>query len=305
MQDEQAHAAEHASWTRSTTSSATSSWAHVPPPGQHVGLGEHLLRQPVLGLLKASRCGPTGRRAAPRGPRDRRVHAVGVEHAHVLLRGLVEVLAPDRHSYRLAHHRIPSRGVLRTGCRCRVSRRCRGRSRARCRRRRPRAGDDDERVLEQDAERDQHDAERRQRVEAGERRGDERAERAARCTSSPNTPLLGRGSNSNAGAVARTARAGGSASSARRGSAAGAAAELEPAPALWQPDLVAPDDELEREQHRDELEHVRRAAGGSGSAGTPSSSTKMIAKLFSSNTSMRPPSVFPAAAPQPALQLAY
>src|SRR4051812_7931382 len=40
------------------------------------------------------------------------------------------------------------------------------------------AGGDDGDVLEQDPEREQHDAERRQRVEAGERWGEERGERA-------------------------------------------------------------------------------------------------------------------------------
>jgi hypothetical protein len=37
--------------------------------------------------------------------------------------------------------------------------------------------------------------------------------------------------------------------------------EVEPAPALWEPDLVATRDELYREQHRDDLEDMRGAAG--------------------------------------------
>ena len=69
----------------------------VPPPGEHVGVVEHVLREAVLGLLERRRA--HARRVAEPGGQpggDRRVHAVGIDGAHVLLRALVDVLAPDR-----------------------------------------------------------------------------------------------------------------------------------------------------------------------------------------------------------------
>ena len=38
--------------------------------------------------------------------------------------------------------------------------------------------------------------------------------------------------------------------------------ELQPAPALRQPDVLAAGDQLKRQQHRNDLEDVRCAAGG-------------------------------------------
>ena len=42
-----------------------------------------------------------------------------------------------------------------------------------------------------------------------------------------------------------------------------------PAPALRQPDLLAPGDQLQREQHRDDLEYVGRPAGRERQRGHP------------------------------------
>ena len=128
-------------------------------------------------------------------------------------------------------------------------------------RRRRRAHDDDGDVLEQHAERQQHDAERGQRVEARERRGEEGAgapgddeqpeddvaqaviEEEAQAR--PGEALEPADHPHQAGEEALLAGAG----------------QLEPAPALRQPDLRAARDQLQREQHGDDLEHVRGAAG--------------------------------------------
>ena len=75
------------------------------------------------------------------------------------------------------------------------------------------------------------------------------------------------------------------------------AGHLEASPPLRQPDLLAKCDQLKRQQGRDDLEDVGHAAGRIGSAGTPMSMTKRIAKLFPPKSSMRLPSVF---SPSPA-----
>src|ERR1700722_2512255 len=121
--------------------------------------------------------------------------------------------------------------------------------------------EDHQEVFEQDAQREQHDTKRRQRVEAREGRGDER----------------GHGSSDHEQAKDDVAQA-----VVEQKAQAGPREALEPAdrlhqrrdealllvpgqlqspPALRQPDLLAPDDQLECEQHRDDLEHVRGTAG--------------------------------------------
>ena len=57
-------------------------------------------------------------------------------------------------------------------------------------------------------------------------------------------------------------------------------AEIEPAPALRKPDLVATHDQLECEQRRDDLEDMRRATSRQRESRDPSRSTNAIAKLF-------------------------
>ena len=72
----------------------------VPPPRQHVGVVEHLLRQPVLGLLLRRRAHPHAiaeQFGQARG--DRAVHALRIERAHLGLVALVDVLAPYGHPH--------------------------------------------------------------------------------------------------------------------------------------------------------------------------------------------------------------
>src|SRR5699024_4614788 len=72
---------------------------HVPPPGEDVGLREHLLREAVLGVVQE---GDAGGDSVPvvgdDAVADRRVHAVGIELAHARVTLLVAVLAPDGHA---------------------------------------------------------------------------------------------------------------------------------------------------------------------------------------------------------------
>ena len=125
-------------------------------------------------------------------------------------------------------------------------------------------GGDDRDVFEQHSERDEHDAERRQRVEAGERRGEERGERA--CADEHPEQGIARPvveeqpspwSRETLETADQAQQSLGEALPPRPG-------ELDPAPPLRQPDAVAPGDELEREHDRDELEDVCRPAGGQG-----------------------------------------
>ena len=84
----------------------------VAPPGEHVGPGEHLLAETVLGLLGASRCARSSRppRACGERGRDRRVHARRDRSARTgLVALLVDVLAPDGHAHRHPHQ--PTHGT--------------------------------------------------------------------------------------------------------------------------------------------------------------------------------------------------
>ena len=80
--------------TRSTTSSLTSPCAAWPHHSKHVGRCEALFGQPVLRLLQRRR-----RRldalVLGKGGGDRRMHAIGIDGAHDLIRLLVDVLSPD------------------------------------------------------------------------------------------------------------------------------------------------------------------------------------------------------------------
>ena len=94
-----------ASWTRATTSSETCVMGDVTPPGQHVGVVQHVLRQPVLRLLerRGSNLEPVAERLGePR--RDRAVHAVGIKRPHSGLVAFVDVLAPHGHPHHSFTH---------------------------------------------------------------------------------------------------------------------------------------------------------------------------------------------------------
>ena len=72
-----------ASWTRVDDLVVDLLVGGVAPPGQDVGVVEHSCGSRAR-AARASRCGPAPRRrAARRARRDRGVHAVGIERAHV------------------------------------------------------------------------------------------------------------------------------------------------------------------------------------------------------------------------------
>ena len=72
----------------------------VPPPGEHVGLGQHLLGQPVLRVVEGRRADDAAvAEVLLDALRDGRVHALRVDLRHVLLDLLVAVLAPHRHPH--------------------------------------------------------------------------------------------------------------------------------------------------------------------------------------------------------------
>jgi hypothetical protein len=70
---------------------------HVSPPRQHVGRIEHVLRQPVVGLVERRRAQHEFIIGAKRGG-DTLVHAFRVNVGDDLVFLLVNVLAPNRHA---------------------------------------------------------------------------------------------------------------------------------------------------------------------------------------------------------------
>ena len=94
MQDDQAHAFPDALLHALDDLVGDLAMGGMAPPEQHVGRGEALGGQAVLGLLERR-----GRGLDPavlverRG--NRRMHAVRIERAHLLARLLMNVLAPD------------------------------------------------------------------------------------------------------------------------------------------------------------------------------------------------------------------
>ena len=79
---------------------------HVPPPGQHVRLGQHLVGQAVFRFVQRGRSG-LDVRLGVQEIGDYRVHSVGVDlFARVQLL-LVPSLIPDRHSNRVSHRFAP------------------------------------------------------------------------------------------------------------------------------------------------------------------------------------------------------
>jgi nucleotide-binding universal stress UspA family protein len=119
----------------------------------------------------------------------------------------------------------------------------------------------DREVLEQHAERDQHDAQRGEGVEAGERGREERADGPGddeRSEDDVARPVVEQERQARA---RKALEAPDQLHQATQEALASLARELDPAPAPGQPDLPAPRDQLDGEQHRDELEDVRGAAG--------------------------------------------
>jgi hypothetical protein len=121
--------------------------------------------------------------------------------------------------------------------------------------------DDDEDVLEQHTERDEHDAERRERVEAGERR----CEEGACAPGDDEQPkddvaqaVIEEEAQARPGEALEPAD---HLHQARDEALLAAACELQPLPALRQPDPRAARDQLGGEERGDDLEHVRGAAG--------------------------------------------
>src|SRR3954449_10924220 len=105
-------------------------------------------------------------------------------------------------------------------------------------------GSHDRNVLEQDPERDQHDAERRQRVETGEWRGEECGERAGggkRSEDRVARPVVEEERRSRPGEALEAAD---HAQQPTDEALLARAGELGGAPALRQPDLLAPGNEL-------------------------------------------------------------
>src|SRR4029453_9657130 len=136
------------------------------------------------------------------------------------------------------------------------------------------AGDHDRDVLEQDRERDQHDAESRQRVEAGERRGGKggggkgaaRADRGEQPEDGFARPVL---EQQVPPRLREALEAADQAQDTPDEALPARAGELDAAPAPRQPDLLATGDELDREQDRDDLEDVGGPAGGEREGGHP------------------------------------
>ena len=114
-------------------------------------------------------------------------------------------------------------------------------------------------VLEQDAERDEDDAERRQRVEAGEGRRHEGGDRPARHEQAEGDVAQPVPEEE---AQPRPREALEPADGLQQpGDELAVRVDLPLTQAARKPDLLASDDELEREEDRDDLEDVRRAAG--------------------------------------------
>jgi hypothetical protein len=80
--------------------------ARMPPPEEHIGVGQPLLGESVLGVVERRRVHHgVGAEDGPQACGDRLVHAVGVQALRRLVVLLVVVLAPhqDLHRTRLRH----------------------------------------------------------------------------------------------------------------------------------------------------------------------------------------------------------
>ena len=106
MQDDQPHAFRDALLHALDDLVGDVAMRRMAPPEQHIGCGQTLGGQAVLGLLQGCRrcldC-----RVAGKGCGDRSVHAVGIEGAHFLAGLLVDIFAPDHGSNR--HVELPKR----------------------------------------------------------------------------------------------------------------------------------------------------------------------------------------------------
>ena len=103
VEHEQAHAAEHGGVHAVDDRVVDLVVGDVAPPGQHVGGVEHVLREPVLGLLLG---GGAYLELSGEALGDRAVDAARVDRAHLLLLALMDVLVPDGHSQLLIRHRL-------------------------------------------------------------------------------------------------------------------------------------------------------------------------------------------------------
>ena len=123
-------------------------------------------------------------------------------------------------------------------------------------------GDHDEDVLEQHAERQQDDAERGQRVEPGEGRSKERGDRAADDEQAEDDIAETVVEEEAQARLGDPLEAADHLHQASQEALLAWACQLEPAPALRQPDPASPEDQLQCEQHSDHLEDVGCATGG-------------------------------------------
>jgi hypothetical protein len=104
VQDEQPHAVEDRLVHARDDGVVDLLVSDVPPPRQHVGVVEHVLRQPVLGLLlrrRADTHAVAEQLGQARG--DRAVQPVWIERANLGLVALVDVLPPYGHPHDLTH----------------------------------------------------------------------------------------------------------------------------------------------------------------------------------------------------------
>ena len=110
MQDEQSHTPEHRFVHPRDDLVGDVVVRDVPPPRQDVGLGQHVGRQPVLGLLerRGAHLHPLAQRLRQaRG--DRGVHPVRIQRAHLGLVAFVDVLAPHGDPQQFTHTDTTSR----------------------------------------------------------------------------------------------------------------------------------------------------------------------------------------------------
>src|SRR5215211_9225326 len=122
--------------------------------------------------------------------------------------------------------------------------------------------DDDQEVPQQDAEREQHDPERRKGVEPRERRRDERGYRQRDHEQAEDDVARASEEEEPQPRLREPLEPPDQLHQRRQEPLALAAGELARPPPLRQPDLVAADDQLQRDQDRDQLEYVCSATGG-------------------------------------------
>ena len=96
VQDDQAHAGEHVALHPPDDLVPDLVVSRVPPPGEDIGLLQHLVGQAVVGVVEGCRTddAPVAEVLGDR-LRDGRVHPVGVDPRDGLVDPLVAVLAPD------------------------------------------------------------------------------------------------------------------------------------------------------------------------------------------------------------------